>query len=974
MREFEMEQRQFSEQLVSKLQRMFGRSPKSASKGQLYEALAMLTRDLLMERWALSRERMEDEGGKELYYLSMEFLMGRTLGNNLVNLGIEDLAAEACREFGLSLDDISEYEQDAGLGNGGLGRLAACFMDSLSTVGLVAQGCGIRYENGLFKQRILDGFQVEVSDPWLETGAVWEVPVPEEMETVRFGGIVEYKQVGQRLKVNHIGYQSVLAVPHDVPVLGYHSEVVNSLRLWGARALQRFDMSRFGAGEYLSAVEERESAEVISKVLYPEDQHPEGKELRLKQQYFFVSASIQSMMRRYRRLGKPLNRLPDHVVVHINDTHPALAIPELMRILLDEDGLDWESAWRISTKVFAYTNHTILEEALERWPRSLMKNLLPRIYDIVDAINERFCAELWQAYPKEWDKISRMAIVGGDEVRMAHLAIVGSYSVNGVAKLHADILKKHVFVEFHQFYPGKFRGITNGVTFRRFVLKANPQLAELITDSVGTSWKLRPQSLRKFNRVIDDEQVQRRFQEIRYANKKHLTAYIKDVTGLAVDPTSIFDVQVKRLHEYKRQLLNVLHIMHLYNVLRANPDHPMHPRTFIFAGKAAPGYRAAKQIIKLIHNVGQRINHDLAIQGKLKVVFLEDYRVSLAEKIIPAADVSEQISTAGKEASGTGNMKFMANGALTVGTLDGANVEILEAVGPDSVYIFGLTAEETNAYYANGGYDPRVVIEGNDDLRKVLEQLIDGTYAPGNPEMFRDLYQSLVYGHHGMADPYFVLADFAAYCHIQEQVDRDYREGKDWWRRALHNVAQAGVFSSDRTIRQYNDEVWHLPQHDFSTFHAGTGLYNYNFMEQHMKDLASGCSLIAVDIRRFQELNRTLTYTIGDQVLRHVAAVVEANIGSQDMVGMSHAGDLIALLPDSTAEDTKRLAAKLQEALAAEPFMLQGRPLPVAVAMALYTCRGDETPRGIFQRMEEALATAKQAETVQITHYDELPV
>jgi len=972
MRDYESEKRQFGERLAGKLQTMFGRTPNTASKGQFYEALAMLTRDLLMERWAASRELLEQEPGKELYYLSMEFLMGRALGNNLVNLGIEELASDVCQEFGVPLEEVREYEPDPGLGNGGLGRLAACFLDSLSTMGLTAQGCGIRYENGLFKQKIIDGFQVEVSDPWLEHGTVWEVPAPEETETVRFGGFVEYHEGGGKLKPRHIGYQKVLAVPHDVPILGYHSEVVNSLRLWAAKAEERFDMGRFGAGDYLSAVEQREAAEVISKVLYPEDQHLQGKELRLKQQYFFVSASIQGMVRKFRRFNKPIQQLPEYVVVHINDTHPALAIPELMRILLDEEDLDWDSAWDIALQVFAYTNHTILEEALERWPCSLVQELLPRIYDIIDAINERFCQELWEAYPGQWDRIARMAIIGDDQIRMAHLAIVGSYSVNGVAQLHAEILKNQVFREFHEFYPNKIRGITNGVSFRRFLLKANPELAHLISEEAGSGWILHHERLQRFQKQADNPRVQKRLQEIRLQNKRNLAAYIKEHNGIDVDPHSIFDVHVKRLHEYKRQLMNIMHVMHLYNQLRDNPDKPMHPRTFIFGAKAAPGYRIAKLIIKLIHAVGRKINADPSIKGKLKVVFLEDYRVSLAEKIIPAADVSEQISTAGKEASGTGNMKFMLNGALTVGTLDGANVEIRDAVGEDNIFIFGLTAEETSRYYQAGGYDQRAVIEEHEGLQKVLQQLIDGTYTPKNRDMFRELYDTLVHGRGGMADPYFVLKDFAAYCETQEKVDKVYREGTDWWRQALTNIAQAGVFSSDRTIGQYNEEIWELPQHDFSTYDLSTGLYNHNFMEKRLESMIGNCSVIALDIRRFHEVNRQFNYSIGDRVLRHAAQTVYQAVGQSDLVGLSRTGDLLILLPSRSQEEANAVAQRIQDALAASPFTVERQTINIPVAMALYTSYKEEPADRVLRRLNKTLQQAKADEVRTFKHYREL--
>jgi starch phosphorylase len=802
---------EFEELLERKVQRLYGRTLKGSSCSQIYRAISEVVADLVKEKWAYSRERAHYKGGKELYYLSMEFLIGKSLRTNLVNLQIEELVKSVCSSLGIDYEEIRELEPDAGLGNGGLGRLAACLMDSLTTLGMHGHGCGIRYEYGLFRQRIVDGYQVEVPDSWLEGGNSWEVCIPEESETVRFGGWVEPRMENGRLVYEHKGYQSVKAVPYDIPITGYGTENVNSLRLWAARSTKHLDMHLFGQGRYLDALEEKELAEVISKVLYPEDNHPEGKALRLKQQYFFISATIQGIVRTYKREhGPDWINFPKRVVIHINDTHPALAIPELMRLLLDEEGLSWEEAWQVVRSSFAYTNHTVMEEALERWPEGLFRELLPRLWDIVYEINERFCAELWQRYPGDWDRIARMSIIAYHEVRMANLCIVGSFSVNGVADLHTSILKEHVFRDFYQFFPEKFHNVTNGVTFRRFLLESNPKLADLISSEIGEEWITDYRALENLAPSAAKPDVQRALAEIRRANKVDLANYIAKNQGLKVDPDSIFDVHVKRIHEYKRQLLNILHVLHLYNRLKDDKSFRIHPRTFIFGGKAAPGYRTAKLIIKLIHAVGDLVNTDPAVSDLLKVVFLEDYRVSLAEEIIPAADVSEQISTAGKEASGTGNMKFMANGALTIGTMDGANVEIYQAVGKENMFIFGLNADETSAYYQSGAYRPYETYLSDPYLRQVVDQLVSGFLDPGHPEMFREIYQGLLYGNGGMADPFFVLKDFDSYREAHLRIDAEYQQPEVWWKKALLNIASAGRFASDRTVLDYNNRIWKL--------------------------------------------------------------------------------------------------------------------------------------------------------------------
>lgn len=798
------------ESIKSKLMSMFGTTLEDANKVQIYRALALSVRDCIIESWMRSEKKVENAGGKKLYYLSIEFLIGRLLRENMINIYKEDVYQEACKELGISLDDIASVEREAGLGNGGLGRLAACIMDSLTSAGLPAVGCGIRYQYGLFKQTIVDGYQVETPDPWLSDGNIWELMRPEQQEEIRFGGVLEQQWKDGRLIVNHHDYDTVYAVPYDLPVVGFASEHINTLRLWRAKSSDDLNMEWFNRGDYVKAIEEKEKDENISRVLYPDDVHYAGKALRLKQYYFFVSATIQNIVHTFKKKYNDFSIFPEKVTIHINDTHPAIAIPELMRVLMDQEGLGWEKAWEITRKSFAYTNHTVMQEALERWPVPLFKSLLPRIYGVIHEINEHYCRYLWRFYPGERDRISRMAIVAYDEIRMANLCIAGSFSVNGVSALHTRILKEELFHDFNKVHPERFHSITNGVTHRRWLNFANPELSSLISDSIGENWKQKPEELSKLVSFAQDTNFQNVFQKVKLNNKEKLADYIYKANGIKVNSDSIFDVQVKRIHEYKRQLLNILHIMSLYNTVKENSAINIHPRTFIFAGKAAPGYRMAKLIIKLIHGLAEKINSDKSIKDLIKVVFLEDYRVSIAEKIIPAAEVSEQISTAGKEASGTGNMKLMLNGALTVGTWDGANIEIFDAVGADNIFLFGLKANEINDLYKQQeGYSPRKYYEENEVLRKALDQLVNGLFSNNNPMLFADIFYSLVNG-----DPYLLLADFEAYREAQEKVDLTYKNKFEWTSKAILNVAGAGVFSSDRTVEQYNSSIWKLSRTD----------------------------------------------------------------------------------------------------------------------------------------------------------------
>ena len=747
-----------------------------------------------------------------VYYMSMEFLMGRALGNNMINLKMYKEVKEALGEIGLNLDEIEDQEPDPALGNGGLGRLAACFMESLATLGYAAYGCGIRYRYGMFKQKIKDGFQVEVPDNWLKNGYPFELRRPEYSYEVKFGGYVraEVTEEGKTRFVQE-NYQSVLAVPYDMPIVGYGNHVVDTLMIWDAEPMECFELDSFDKGDYHKAVEQENLARNLVEVLYPNDNHIAGKELRLKQQYFFVSASVQRALARYKKHHDDIHKLPEKVTFQLNDTHPTVAVAELMRILLDEEGLSWDEAWEITTKTCAYTNHTIMAEALEKWPIEIFSRLLPRIYQIVEEINRRFILQIQAEFPGDNGKVARMAIVYDGQVKMAHLAIAAGYSVNGVAKLHTEILKNEQLHDFYELFPQKFNNKTNGITQRRFLMHGDPLLADWVSEHIGNDWITNLAHIEKLAIYATDKKAQQEFMNIKYQNKLRLAKYIKEHNGIEVDPRSIFDVQVKRLHEYKRQLLNILHVMYLYNELKEHPDMDFYPRTFIFGAKAAAGYKNAKLTIKLINNVADVINNDRSINGKIKVVFIEDYRVSIAEWIFAAADVSEQISTASKEASGTGNMKFMLNGALTLGTMDGANVEIVEEVGKENAFIFGMSSDEVIAHERNRDYDPMQIFNSDQDIRKVLMQLINGFYSPNDPELFRDLYNSLLNTQcTQFADTYFILKDFRSYAEAQKRVMEAYKDEEGWAKSAILNIAHAGKFSSDRTIQEYVDDIWHL--------------------------------------------------------------------------------------------------------------------------------------------------------------------
>ena len=797
--------KEFRSLIEMKLAKMFGVKYDEASEQIMYRALCLVTKDLITQKRVEFKNKVRSQGKKQIYYMSMEFLLGRSLRNHLFNSGILDVATDVIKEMGFDIENLMAIEPDAGLGNGGLGRLAAAYMDSLTSCGYAAGGFSIRYDYGIFKQRIVDGWQMEMPDEWLNNGDVWLNSREEDTFEVKFGGRIEEEWTDGQLKVHHVGATTILAVPYDMNVTGYDSDAVNVLRLWSARAPMGFDMALFSRGEYVKAIETKAMAEAISKVLYPADDHYEGKSLRLKQQYFFVSASIQSILKKHLLHNENLDNLPDRVAIHINDTHPTLCIPELMRILLDEYGYSWDDAWKIITETVSYTNHTVMQEALEKWPQDLFKTLLPRIYQIVCEINRRYCEVLWNAYPGQWDKISQNAIMSDGVIRMANLCLAASHTINGVSQLHSNILTESVFADYYKIHPEKFTNVTNGITHRRWVGEANPGLAAFLKDTIGTGWLKDADELEGLLQYQNNHAAIDRLFEIKRANKVKLAEYIKNANGVTVDPDSIFDVQVKRLHEYKRQLLNALHILDLYNRLKANPDLDIVPRTFVFGAKAASSYYMAKQIIRLIWAIGETVNNDKSIKGKIKVVFLENYRVSLAEIIMPASDVSEQISIAGKEASGTGNMKFMINGAVTIGTMDGANVEIHERVGDENIFIFGLLANEVERLYKEG-YNPTTYYATDKRIKAIIDMMRSGI----GDVRFTEVADSLTIGRGGQADPYMCLADFSSYCDAQSRLNDAYLDKYRWGRMSLVNIAKAGFFASDRAVEEYAKRIWNL--------------------------------------------------------------------------------------------------------------------------------------------------------------------
>ena len=808
----EFDKELFKRSVEYNVRTLYRKNLEEADAQQIFQAVSYAIKDRIVENWMETQKAYEKEDPKMVYYMSMEFLMGRALGNNLINLKAYKPVAEALEELGLDLNLIEDQEPDAALGNGGLGRLAACFLDSLATLGYPAYGCGIRYRYGMFKQEIRDGYQVEVPDNWLMNGNPFELRRPEYAKMVKFGGYVSvHTDENGRNVFTQEGYQSVKAVPFDFPIVGYGNGIVNTLRIWDAEPVECFQLDSFDKGDYQKAVEQQNLARTICEVLYPNDNHMAGKELRLKQQYFFVSASVQRAIMKYMENHNDIHGLPEKVCFQLNDTHPTVTVPELMRILLDEYGLEWDDAWDITTRTCAYTNHTIMAEALEKWPLELFSRLLPRIYQITEEINRRFQNEIQAKYPDNQDKVKSMAIIYDGQVKMAHLAIAAGFSVNGVARLHTEILKHQELKDFYEMMPEKFNNKTNGITQRRFLLHGNPKLAAWVTDKIGDEWITDLSKIDKLSVFVDDKKAQQEFMNIKFQNKVRLAKYIKEHNGVEVDPHSIFDVQVKRLHEYKRQLLNILHVMYLYNQLKKNPGMDMYPRTFIFGAKASAGYRRAKAIIKLINSVADVVNNDASIEGKIKVVFIENYRVSNAEIIFAAADVSEQISTASKEASGTGNMKFMLNGAPTLGTMDGANVEIVEEVGEENAFIFGLSSQEVIDFEHNNQYDPKEIYNMDSDIRAVLTQLIDGTYSPENLDLFREIYNSLLETNgYERADQYFILKDFRSYEAAQKKVEEAYRDEERWAKMAMLQTAKCGKFSSDRTIEEYAKEIWHL--------------------------------------------------------------------------------------------------------------------------------------------------------------------
>ena len=803
----------FIAEVKDNVKKLYRKNIEEADKQQIFQAVSYAVKDSIIDNWMMTQKEYEKQDPKYVYYMSMEFLMGRAMGNNLINLTEYDEVKEALDELGFDLNVIEDQEPDAALGNGGLGRLAACFLDSLATLNYAAYGCGIRYRYGMFKQKIEDGYQVEVPDNWLKNGNPFELRRPEYAKEVKFGGYVrvEYDEKNHRNNFIQENYQSVRAVPFDIPIVGYNNGVVNTLRVWDAEPIVDFQLDSFNKGDYMNAVEQENLAKNIVEVLYPADEHYAGKELRLKQQYFFISASVQEAVAKYKKNHSDIRKFYEKATFQLNDTHPTVAVAELMRVLMDEEGLGWDEAWEVTTKTCAYTNHTIMAEALEKWPIELFSRLLPRIYQIIEEINRRFVEEIKAKYPGNQEKIRKMAIIYDGQVKMAHLAIAAGYSVNGVAALHTEILKKQELRDFYEMMPEKFNNKTNGITQRRFLLHGNPLLVKWVTAHIGDGWITNLPEIHKMAVYVDDPKAQQEFMNIKYQNKVRLAKYIREHNGVEVDPRSIFDVQVKRLHEYKRQLMNILHVMYLYNQIKDHPEMDFYPRTFIFGAKAAAGYRRAKLTIKLINSVADVVNNDASINGKLKVVFIEDYRVSNAELIFAAADVSEQISTASKEASGTGNMKFMLNGAPTLGTMDGANVEIVQEVGKENAFIFGLTAQQVIDYENHGGYNPMDYFNNDQDIRRVLMQLINGEYAPDDTERFRDLYNSLLNTKSSdRADTYFILADFKSYAAAQCEVEKAYRDEKGWARMAMLNMACSGKFTSDRTIQEYVDELWHL--------------------------------------------------------------------------------------------------------------------------------------------------------------------
>ena len=802
----------FKKSVKDNVKFLYRKTIEEATQEQIFQAVSYTVKDVIIDNWLATQKAYDEQDPKIVYYMSMEFLMGRALGNNLINLCAYGEVKEALEELGFDLNCIEDQEPDPALGNGGLGRLAACFLDSLATLNYAAYGCGIRYHYGMFKQKIQNGYQIEVPDNWLKNGYPFELRRPEYAKEVHFGGYVrvEYDPEKGGNKFIHEGYQAVKAIPYDMPITGYDNDVVNTLRIWDAEPIVDFELDSFDKGDYKKAVEQENLARNIVEVLYPNDNHYAGKELRLKQQYFFVSASLQAAIAKYKKKHDDIHKLYEKVTFQMNDTHPTVAVAELMRILMDEEGLGWDEAWEVTRKSVAYTNHTIMSEALEKWPIELFSRLLPRVYQIIEEINRRFILEIQAKYPGNYEKIKKMAIIYDGQVKMAHLAIAAGYSVNGVARLHTEILKNQELKDFYEMMPEKFNNKTNGITQRRFLLHANPLLADWITEHIGPDWVTDLPQLKKLAVYADDEKALQEFMNIKFKNKERLAKYILEHNGVEVDPHSIFDVQVKRLHEYKRQLLNILHVIYLYNQIKMHPEMEFYPRTFIFGAKASAGYATAKKIIKLINSVADVVNNDASINGKIKVVFIENYRVSNAEWIFAAADVSEQISTASKEASGTGNMKFMLNGAPTLGTMDGANVEIVEEVGAENAFIFGLSSDEVINYENNGGYDPNVIYNTDEEIRQVLMQLINGTFS-NDTELFRDLYDSLLNTKNtDRADRYFILADFRSYADAQKRVEAAYKDEKGWAKKALLNTAHSGKFTSDRTIQEYVDDIWHL--------------------------------------------------------------------------------------------------------------------------------------------------------------------